>query len=208
MPTSAKRVHAVPGMRLECVVFLVGYRFEPFVRRILTRHRECKMGKPAVGCSPMPVLDTGGNMDYCSWQNFLRLLAFFLIPSATGHAHEHLTTAIVGMMYVPIIAATGLECDIGKRNLSVGHLREITVPYEIFGISSVWLADRENHLTCEAFLFIGDIFIGIVPHFGSQTECAPCLWPPGIECHLSKDFGNLSAGHSVFLSLSEMVCER
>ena len=99
-------------------VFLIGYRFEPYVFGIFTGYGESKVGKPAVGGCPMPVFHIGGDVDYGAGQNLYSGFPFFLIPAAAGHSHEHLASAMGGFVDMPVVAASRLECHIGKWYLA------------------------------------------------------------------------------------------
>ena len=56
----------------------------------------------------------------------LRWLSLFLVPATTRHTDKHLSSALGGVMDVPVVAATRFEGDIGNGNLLVGNLCKIT----------------------------------------------------------------------------------
>ena len=104
-------------MLFNLVILLIAHSLQPLVGGVLARYFKGEVGKTAVFCGTMPMLHVGRNMDDCAWENLLRRLAFFLIPTASGNTHKHLPSAICGVMYVPIVAAARLEGDIGERYL-------------------------------------------------------------------------------------------
>src|SRR5574344_2377497 len=112
------------------------------------------MSKPTVGSGSMPMLHTGRNVDDCPWENLLCRLSPFLIPATTGHTDKHLSSALGGMMDVPVVAAARFEGDIGNRNLLAGNTCQITITLEILGIGSIGFAHGENHLLLETSLRI------------------------------------------------------
>ncbi len=97
---------------------------------------------------------------------------------------------------MPVVAATRLERNVGKRNLGIGNTGDIAVAYEILRISLVRLSNREYHLLLETSLIRGGI-IGIGPHLPGDAESGPGIGPSGIESGLCKKGGNLLARDSV-----------
>ena len=65
----------------------------------------------------MPVFYVGRYVNHCAGQNLHCRLSFFLIPAAACHSHKHLSAALGSFMYMPVVTATGLEGNVGKRNL-------------------------------------------------------------------------------------------
>ena len=63
------------------------------------------------------MLNSGGNVDYISRVQFAGRLASFLVITATAGDEQNLSAAFVGMVDVPIIAATGLKGDVADNNL-------------------------------------------------------------------------------------------
>jgi len=47
-------------------------------------------------------------MDHRAGQYLHGSLALLLIPAASGHAYEHLSAALQGLVYVPVVAAARL----------------------------------------------------------------------------------------------------
>ena len=99
------------------------------------------MGKPTVGSGSMPMLHTGRYVDYRPREHLLSRLSPFLIPATSSHTDEHLSSALGGMMNVPVVAATRFEGDIGDGNLLIGNSCQITVAFEIEGENAAneWL---------------------------------------------------------------------
>ena len=69
----------------------------------------------------------GWNVYHCARQNFHCFFSFLLIPSFSGHADENLSSAIVGVVDMPVIPASRFESDVGKRNLCAGYACKIAV---------------------------------------------------------------------------------
>ena len=106
--------HKKSVLFLKLIVLIIRHRLKPFIGCILTGNLDSQMGEPAVGGSPVPVLDIGWDMDYRTWQYLLCGFSFLLIPTTTGNAYKHLTAAACGTMYMPVVAATRLKGDIRK----------------------------------------------------------------------------------------------
>ena len=103
-----------------------------------------EVGKPAVFCSTMPMLHVGWNMDDCAREDFLRRLAFLLIPATSGYTYQHLSATLCSVVRMPVVAATRLKGYVEERYLTVGYLCQITVALEVFGVSGVGFANREE----------------------------------------------------------------
>lgn len=102
-------------------------------------------------------------------------------------------------MYVPVVTATGFECDIGELDLLCRYWGEIAVADEILGVGCVRLANGENHLLLEALLLrCGLCLIG--PHILCHTERSPRVGPSGIERTLREKCNYFLASNAVFLS--------
>ena len=115
------------------VIFLIAYSLLPLVRCVLARYFKGEVGKPTVFCGTMPMLYVCRNMDDCAGKNFLRRLAFFLIPATSGYTYQHLSATLCGVVRVPVVAATWLKGNIEERYLSVRYFRKITVAFELPG---------------------------------------------------------------------------
>jgi hypothetical protein len=61
------------------------------------------------------------------------------MPSAPGYTDEHLTASTPRMMDMPIIATTRLECHIGKSDLRIRNISNITVADKILCIDGIRL---------------------------------------------------------------------
>ena len=151
------------------VIFLIAYSLLPFVGCVFARYFKGEVGKPAVFCGTMPMLHVGRNMDDCAWEDFLRRLAFFLIPATSGYAYQHLSATLCGVVRVPVVTATRLKGNIEERYLTVGYLCQITITLEVFGVSGVGFANREYHLTLECSLGIFSFHV-LVPYLLCQIE--------------------------------------
>ena len=65
------------------------------------------------------MLYVGWNVDDCTRENLLRRLAFFLIPTTSGYAYQHLSATLCGVVRVPVVAATWLKGYVEERYLTV-----------------------------------------------------------------------------------------
>ena len=81
---------------------------------------------------------------------------------------------------MPVVAATRLESNVGKRNAGIGNTGDIAVAYEKLRISLVRLSNREYHLLLETGLIRGGI-IGIGPHLPGDAESGPGIGPSGMK---------------------------
>ena len=124
-------------------VSLVGHGFEPLVGSVLARDFKGEVCKPAVGCRSVPMLDPSGDVDDVARQHLYGGFALLLIPSASGHAHQHLSSALGGVVDVPVVAAARLEGDVGERYLLGGHTCQIAPAGEVLCVGRVGLADGE-----------------------------------------------------------------
>ena len=136
--------------KFSLVIFLIAHSLLPLVGCVLARYFKGEVGKPAVFCGTMPMLHVGRNMDDCAGEDFLRRLSFLLIPATSGYTYQHLSAALCGVVRVPVVTATRLKGNIEERYLTVGYLCQITVAFEIFGVSCVGFANREYHLALES----------------------------------------------------------
>ncbi len=135
----------------------------------------------------------------------------------TGHRHEYLSAALVGMVYVPVIAAARGECHVKDLCRSIYRQRtDKTLAREVSGESGVRLADRKHYLPFELRTAVVAAGIGLrlllsfllVPYPGGQTECRPRLGPAGIERYVRYDIGYLAARDSVVARRLQVVGER
>ena len=204
-PTSAETINK--SLFAEFVVFFVGDRLQPFVGSVFARDFKGEMRKPTVGCRPMPMLHVGRNVNDIARKQLHGCFAFFLIPSATGHAHQHLPAAFRGMVNVPIVAATRFESHIVERNLFAGNRSKVAIADEIFGVCRIRLADRKNHFTLESSLSIITCRI-FCPHVLGQIKCSPRLRPTGIKAYMGDNLGNFSTGDSVLFCRLKMINKR
>lgn len=68
----------------------------------------------------MPVLDTGSDIHYIARMKLLGFLSPFLIVATTGDTDEDLTTSLVCLMDVPVVAAARFKGDIEDADLAGG----------------------------------------------------------------------------------------
>ena len=167
-------------MLFNLVILLIAHSLLPLVGGVLARYFKGEVSKPAVFCSTVPMLHVGRNMDDCAWENLLCRLAFFLIPAASGYTYQHLPAAFCGVVRVPVVAATRLKGNIEERYLTVRYFRKITVALEVFGVSGVRFANREDHLALECSLGVFAFHV-LVPYLLCQIEGSPGLWPTCVE---------------------------
>ena len=104
------------------------------------------MRKPAVGRSSVPVLDTDGNVHYVAWMKLTRRFAPFLIEAHACHADKDLPAAAFSVMYMPIVAAAGLEGHIENADLLRGQRSKIALADKVLRKRIVGRTDGENHL--------------------------------------------------------------
>ena len=133
------------------------------------------------------MLHVGWNMDDCAWEDFLRRLAFFLIPASSGYAYQHLPAALCGVVRMPVVTAARLKGNVEERYLTVRYLCQITVAFEVFGVSYVGFANREYYLALESSLGVFSFHI-FVPYLLCQIEGGPGLWPTCVEGDVSDNF--------------------
>lgn len=148
------------------------------------------MCKPAVGCRTMPMLHACRNMDNRTGKNLHRRFTLFLIPASSGYTDKHLAAAFCSSVYVPVVAATRLECDIGNVYLLSRNGCKITVANEILRVCRIRFTYRENHLTLECCLSILSVCI-FRPHILGKTKSRPCLWPTCIKPDMRDNLRNL-----------------
>ena len=161
---------------------------------------------PSPGCA-VPVFGVGRDVDDCSGQYLLCRFPFFLIPAATCDTYQHLSAAFCGLVDVPVVAASGLECDIEEWYLLGRYGCKPATSAEIFRIARVGLADRKYHLALEAGHCVVTLdFVG--PYVLGKPECAPCLWLSGIEGDVGYYLGSLGACDAVLLGFLKMICQR
>ena len=194
-------------MLFNLVILLIAHSLLPLVGGVLARYFKGEVGKPAVFCSSVPMLHVGRNMDDCAWENLLCRLAFFLIPAASSYAYQHLPAALCGVVYVPVVTATWLEGNIEERYLTIRYFRKITVAFEVFGISSVGFANREEHLALECSLGIFAFHV-LIPYLLCQIECSPGLWSTGVEGDVGDDFCRFRTGNAIVLCRLQVIFQR
>src|SRR5574344_2915680 len=151
----------------------------------------------------MPMLHTGRYVNDSPRENLLCRLSPFLIPATSSHTDKHLSSALGGMMDVPVVAATRFEGDIGNGDLLAGNTCQITIALEILGIGSIGFANREKHLLLETSLRIFHRCV-FFPNLLSLTESRPCLGPSCIESDMSDDFRYFRSCDAVLLRLLQV----
>ena len=189
------------------VIFLIAHSLLPLVGCVLARNFKGEVGKPAVFCGTMPMLHVGRNMDDCAWEDFLCRLSFLLIPATSGYTYQHLPATLCSVVRVPVVTATRLKGNIEERYLTVGYFRQITVAFEVLGISGVGFANREYHLALECSLGVFSFHI-FVPYLLCQIESSPCLWPTGVEGDVGDDLCRFRAGNAVVLCRLQVIFQR
>ena len=148
-----------------------------------------------------------GDMYHRAGQDLDGGLALLLIPAAPRNAYKHLAAAALGVVYVPVVAAAGFECNIRHHNLLARYGCEVAVAGKVLCVGRIGLAYREYHLLLKCGLgVIGGAVLG--PYVLCQTECRPRLGPAGIETDMGDDLGDLAARNAVLSCRLEMVCER
>ena len=102
---------------LELVVFFVGDGGEPFGGGLLAGKLKGEVCEPAVGCGSVPVFYVGGNVDDGAGLDFDCGFVFFLLPTVSCYADEHLASALRGVVDVPVITTAGFKGDVGDVHL-------------------------------------------------------------------------------------------
>ena len=123
------------------------------------------------------MLYVGRNMDDCAGEDFLRRLSFLLIPATSGYTYQHLAAALCGVVRVPVVTATRLKGNIEERYLTNRYFRKVTIALEIFGVSGVGFANREDHLALENGLGVLAFHV-LIPYLLCQIECSQALGQP------------------------------
>lgn len=164
-------------------------------------------GKPAVfGCT-VPMLHVGRNMDDCAGEDFLRRLSFLLIPATSGYTYQHLSAALCGVVRMPVVTAARLKGNVEERYLTVRYLCQITVAFEVFGVSYVGFANREYYLALESSLGVFAFHV-FVPYLLCQIEGSLGLWPTCVEGDVSNNLCRFRAGNSVILCRLQVIFQR
>ena len=101
---------------VELTVFFVRNGFEPLVGSVLAGNLECKMGEPAIGRRPVPVLDIGRDRDDRTGLEADSGPPLLLLPALAGRADQELASAGRGVMDVPVVAAARLKGDVCKKD--------------------------------------------------------------------------------------------
>ena len=106
------------------------------------------------------------------------------------------------MVYVPVVAATRLECYVEGRYLLSCQRCKIALTDEVLSVCVVLLSKREyigksvGSRTIAAFVYL--------PDYG---ECAPCLRPAAVECKLRYNFNYLLLCDAVLLAVGYVITE-
>ena len=139
---------------LQLAVFLIGDRLQPFIGTVHAGDLQGQMGEPAVGSRAVPVLDAGGDVDHVAGMQFPGRLAPLLIVAVSGHAEQHLTAALLGLVDMPIVPAARLKGHIVHPHRTGGQGLQIALPHKILGKSIVGRADGEDHRLLVPGLFV------------------------------------------------------
>ena len=94
----------------------------------------------------MPVLDLRGNVHHIARVQLPRRFVLFLIVAPACHANKDLSTALCGMVDVPVVPAARLKGDIENVYLRGGQGCQIAFSAEIGGKTVVGCADGEHYL--------------------------------------------------------------
>ena len=97
--------HCGDLLSAQLAVFLVAHRPQPLVGAALAGHFNGNVAEPGILPGPVPVLDPGWNDDDRAGRQTHCLLAFFLIPALAGRTDQQLTTALSGVVNVPVVPA-------------------------------------------------------------------------------------------------------
>ena len=159
------------------------------------------MAEPAVSLGPVPVLDLSGDGDNIAGLQAPGRLALLLIPALAVHAQQQLSAALGSVMDVPVVAAAGLEGDVGYkyRLLGVREGLEIALTHKILGVGGVGVALAEE----AAVVFRLAAVIDLLCH----AESGPGVGPSGVESQMGQDLCHLSFGDAVGLGCGEVILQ-
>ena len=141
----AKHLDAETLLR-QHVVLHVGDGLAPLVGTVGARGFEGHVAHPAVGRSTMPVLHVRGDVHHVTGDDLAGLFAPFLIPALAVGDEQDLAAALGRMVDVPVVAAAGLEGDVGDELglLWVGQRVQIRAAREVLRIGVVGGAGAEK----------------------------------------------------------------
>ena len=108
-------------MSIDILILFIGYWFQPLIGCVLSLYLKGEMGKPTVGSGSMPMLHTGRYVNDSPWENLLCRLSPFLIPATSGHTDKHLSSALGGMMDVPVYSLAIKPLFPSRRPASERH---------------------------------------------------------------------------------------
>ena len=101
----------------------------------------------------MPVLDLCRDVDHSARCHLDCFLAPLLVVASAADADKHLSAILLRMMYMPVVAAGRLECNIVYRHLLCGNRSEVALSDEELSIR-VGLTDREADGVLVSVLFL------------------------------------------------------
>lgn len=153
------------------------------------------------------MLHVGRNMDDCAGEDFLRRLSFLLIPATSGYTYQHLPAALCGVVRVPVVTATRLKGNIEERYLAVRYLCQITVAFEVFGVSGVRFANREEHLALESSLSVFAFHV-LIPYLLCQIEGSLGFRPAGVEGDVGDNLCRFRARNAIVLCRLQVIFQR
>lgn len=107
------------------------------------------MGKPAVRLGAVPVLYLRRDDNDRAGRQANSILAFFLIPALAGCADQDLPAAALGMMDMPVVAASRFKGDVRKPHRTFAVLCQrvqIGIADEKLGKGGIGLPLTENIL--------------------------------------------------------------
>jgi len=78
----------------------------------------------------MPMLCIRGNTDHLTGCHLYRILSPCPVAAPASNTDQHLSTAALCMMDVPVVAASRLECHVEYRNLLGGYRSRIALSNE------------------------------------------------------------------------------
>ena len=186
---------------LQPIIFFISHFLAPFVGELGTGGVEGHVAEPGVFLRAVPVAGIGGDFYHITGRKAPGGLALLLIPAFAIYADEDLAAAFLGVMDVPMVAATGLEGNIadGQGIAGLGEHLEIGISGEIFRISAI-----EIPLAKESAVL--GVALGV--HFFRHGEGCPGVRPAGVEGDVGQDFRHLRAGDAILLGLIQMVFQR
>ena len=159
------------------------------------------MAEPALFLSPMPVFHICRDFHDITCLEALRLFSFFLIPAFAIDTDEHLPAPALGVVNMPVVAASGFESHLayGQRIACFRNHLQIGIPGEILRVSRIRLAlPKETAVLC----------VSILIDFHGKMEGRPCIRPASVKSNVRQKFCHFLLRHAILFGFLQMVGKR